>query len=183
VCSSDLGGEDCVGVRALQRYYACADGWIGVACETDAEAHALGEALGVDLGPAPLLAPRDGEVAERLEAALAGRERAAVLQALLAAGVAAAPVLRSAEALHDPWLRENGFLDDWEHARLGPMITVRGYADFARTPVGERRPTPDLGEHTAEVLRDFGIPDDRIAALLAAGAVFASDGMGGIAPA
>ncbi|MBL8771947.1 MAG: CoA transferase [Phenylobacterium sp.] len=180
---NDLGGEDCLGVRATHRYYACADGWIGIACDTDAEAHALGQALDVDLGPAPLLAPRDGEVAERLEAALAGRERGPLLQSLLAAGVPAAPVLRSAEALQDPWLLENGFLDAWEHARLGPMITVRGYADFARTPVLGRRPTPDIGEHTVEVLRDWGIEPARIQALLQAGAVFASDGLGGIAPA
>jgi crotonobetainyl-CoA:carnitine CoA-transferase CaiB-like acyl-CoA transferase len=180
---NDLGGEDCLGVRALHRYYACADGWIGLVCETDAEAAALGEALGLDPGPAPLLATRDGTLAQTLEVTLAGRERTETLKALLAAGVAATPVLRSAETLHDGWLRENGFLDDWEHPRIGPMISAHGYADFARTPVEIARPTPDLGEHSVEVLRDWGVAPERIQRLLADGAVFVSDGMGGIASA
>jgi crotonobetainyl-CoA:carnitine CoA-transferase CaiB-like acyl-CoA transferase len=178
---NDLGGEDCLGVRALHRYYACADGWIGLVCESDAEARALSAALDLDVGPAPLLATRDGELAERLEAALSGRSRGEVLGALLAAGVAAAPVLRSAEALEDPWLLENDYLERWEHPRLGPVISCRAYASFGRTPVRLTRPTPELGEHTVEILREWGIAAQRIDALLASGAVFAGDGMGGVA--
>jgi crotonobetainyl-CoA:carnitine CoA-transferase CaiB-like acyl-CoA transferase len=172
---NDLGGVDCLGVRALHRYYTCADGWIGLVAQTDDQAHALGRALGVDVGPAPLLAPREGELASRLEAALAARPRAQALEALLAAGVAAAPVLRSAESLEDPWLAENRFYEPWTHPRLGPMRTVRGYADFARTPGGLHRPTPEPGEHTTEVLREYGVAEDRIRALFDAGAVFQWD--------
>jgi len=179
---NDLGGVDCLGVRALHRYYACADGWIGVVCETDAEAAALAGALDVDLGPAPLLAPRDGEIAERLAEALAGRPRGATLDALLAARVAAAPVLRPAETLSDAWLHENHFQEPWVHPRLGPMITVKGYAEFSRTPSGFNRPTPDLGEHTAEVLAEWGVAPDRIAAMMKSGAIFTADGMGGVKP-
>jgi len=180
---NDLGGEDCLGTRALHRYYACADGWIGLVAEADVEAAGLGRALGLDMGPGPLLAPRDGELSTRIEAALASRSRAEALQALLAEGVDAAPVQRSAETLEDPWLWENRFLDAWEHPRLGPMISVKGYAEFGRTPLRLTRPTPDIGEHTVELLAEYGIAPERIAALLASGAVFASDGFGGIAPA
>ncbi|MCW5761030.1 MAG: CoA transferase, partial [Phenylobacterium sp.] len=91
------------------------------------------------------------------------------------------PVARAAETLEDPWLRENGYLETWEHPRVGPVISCKGYASFARTPVKLTRPTPDIGEHTLEVLRDWGVAPDRIAALVASGAVFVSDGMGGIA--
>jgi len=169
---NDLGGVDCLGTAALHRYYACADGWIGLVAETDQAAHALGQALGVDLGAAPLLAPREGELAQRLEAAFAALPRDRALGALLAAGVAAAPVLRSAESLDDPWLAENGFYEAWDHPRLGPMRTVRAYADFARTPGGLFRPTPEPGEHTREILADYGVAPDRVRTLLDAGAVF-----------
>lgn len=180
---NELGGLDCLGVRALHRYYACADGWIGLVCETRPEAEALARTLGVELGPDPLAEPRDGALAARLEAALAARPRQPTLMALLAAGVAAAPVLRSAEALNDEWLWSNGFLESWDHPRLGPMISARGYADFARTPGGFAWPTPDLAEHTQALLREWGIAPDRISELLGSGAVFASDGKGGVAQA
>ena len=178
--ANHLGGVDCLGVRALDRYYSCKDGWIGLACDTPAEVEALARVLHIDASTA-LDEPRDGPFSAQLEAALAGRARGEVLDLLLAAGVAATPVLRSTEALEDEWLWDNGFLERWEHPRLGPMIGVRSVADFARTPWGYQRPTPDLGEHTVELLTEWGIAPDRIVALLASGAVFASDGMGGVA--
>jgi len=179
--ANDVGGVDCLGTRALHRYYACADGWIGLVCETPQEAEALGRVLGVDMGPAPLAETRDGPLAARLEAAFSGLRRAETLDALQAQSVAAAPVLRSLEVLEDAWLRENGFLETWEHPRLGPMITVKGYADFSRTPGGFDRPTPEIGEHSAELLAEWGLSPERIAALLASGAVFGPDGFGGVA--
>ena len=112
---------------------------------------------------------------------LAAQPRDAVLDLLLAAGVAAAPVVRSAETLTSDYLWGNGFLDAWEHGRLGPMITVGDYAKFSRSRGGPTRPTPDLGENTVELLIERGLSSDQIAALLAEGAVFASDGMGGVA--
>lgn len=178
---NEVGGVDCLGTRALCRYYACADHWIGLACDTTEEAETLGRILGVAMGPQALTEPRDGHLASRLEAALAGRGRDEVLEALLTAGVAVAPVLRSAEAFEDTWLQENAFLDRWNHPRLGPMITPRGYATFARTPGALFNPTPDIGEHSAQVLADWGISPDRVAALMASGAVFQSDGQGGVA--
>lgn len=171
---NDLGGLDCIGLRALHRFYACADGWIGLVCEKAAEVQALGRVLGLDLGDpaAALRAARDGELAKTLETAFVARSRGATLDALLDAGVAAAPAVRGAEALESEWLWENGFLQGWEHPRLGPMTGVRAFADFLRTPGGFHRPTPELGEHTREVLADFGLPKDRIEALFACGAVF-----------
>jgi crotonobetainyl-CoA:carnitine CoA-transferase CaiB-like acyl-CoA transferase len=170
--ANDLGGLDCIGLRALHRYYACADGWIGLVCERAEEAAALGRVLGLGLSADALTAPRDGEIAKALEVAFLTRPRGATLDALLDAGVAAAPVLRGAEALEDPWLAENNFLQPWRHPRLGPVIGIRSFFDFSRTPAGYSRPTPDLGEHSREILADFGVADGRIAALFAAGAVF-----------
>lgn len=169
--ANDEGGRDCLGPRALHRYYACADGWIGLVCETSAEVEGAGRALGIDLGSNPIAAPRDGDLAKALEAALEARPRVAALASLSAEGVPAAPVLRFEEAMADPWLAENGWLEAWNHPRLGPALSARSYADFSRTPSGFPHPTPDLGQHSAEVLAAYGIAPDRLAALLASGAV------------
>jgi crotonobetainyl-CoA:carnitine CoA-transferase CaiB-like acyl-CoA transferase len=166
------GGVDCLGVSALHRYYACVDGWIGLVAETAGEAQALGRVLAVALGDDPMAETRDGELAGRIEAALAEWRRAEALTSLRAAGVAAAPVIRGGEALDDGWLAQNGFVEDWVHPRLGPMITATAFSTFSRTPTGFSHPTPELAEHSAEILGEYGIAAERIAELMAAGAVF-----------
>jgi formyl-CoA transferase len=74
--------------------------------------------------------------------------------------------------LDDPWLAENGFVETWNHPRLGPLVTAKAFSVFSRTPSGFVWPTPDLGEHSAEILGEYGIAPQRIAELMAAGAVF-----------
>ncbi|MFN9833644.1 MAG: CoA transferase [Phenylobacterium sp.] len=167
------GGIDCVGLSPVHRYYECQDGWLAVAAETVAEAEALLTVLGTQADPADALtAPPEGPLAGRLAATLAGRPRAATLDALEAAGVPCAPCVRGYEAYDDPWLAENDVFVAWRHPRLGEAVGVRSYADFDRTPGGFRHPGPDAGEHTRQVLAEFGLAPERIEALLAAGAVF-----------
>jgi len=169
---NDLGGRDCLGPRALHRFYACADGWLALVCDSLEDAQALGRALAVEIGPEPLTAPRDGALAQAIAEALLARPRDEAIRVLLAAGVAVAPALRAADALESDWLWENRVLERWTHPRLGDFIGVRAYADFARTPAGFRHPTPDLGEHSTALLAEFGIAPERIAELLATGSVF-----------
>ncbi|WP_397399719.1 CaiB/BaiF CoA transferase family protein [Phenylobacterium sp.] len=170
--AGDLGGRDCLGLRALHRYYPCVDGWIALACETQAEAGAVGQVLGIDIDSDALTAARDGDLAIRVEAALASRARDEMVDALLTAGAVATPVRRFDEALQDPWLWDNGHMAPWTHPRLGPGVSARTYADFSRTPGGFKLPTPDLGEHTRQVLADYGVPQARVTELMATGAAF-----------
>jgi crotonobetainyl-CoA:carnitine CoA-transferase CaiB-like acyl-CoA transferase len=170
---NDDGGRDCLGPRALHRFYECGDGgWLALVCETADQAKALGRVLEVELGADALTAPRDGSISHALAKAILGRRRDETVQALLAAGVPAAPALRGAEALESDWLWENRTLERWVHPRLGDIVGVRAYADFSRTPSGFQRPTPDLGEHSSSLLADLGFTPERIAALLATGAIF-----------
>jgi len=167
------GGVDCVGLSPVHRYYECQDGWLAVAAETVAEAEALLTVMETPADPADALsAPPAGPVAGRLAATLAGRTRGGVLDALEAAGVPCAPCVRGYEAYEDAWLAENGVYVAWRHARLGEAVGVRSYADFDRTPGGFRHPVPDAGEHTRQVLAEFGLAPEQIEALLAVGAVF-----------
>lgn len=170
--ANDIGGRDCLGPRALHRFYACDDGWLALVCETEVQAEALAQVLGLDLGADPLSAPRDGVLARAIAQALAHRARDAAVDALLTGGIPAAPALRATEALESAWLWDNRTLERWTHPRLGEIVGVRSYADFSRTPAGFAFPTPDLGEHSSALLADLGLSPERIAALMAAGAVF-----------
>ncbi len=154
---------------ALHRFYRCEDGdWLAIVCEQASEAAAVGPVLGLDMGEldVALAASRDGPLAQAVAAAFSGRRRAEVLGALLAAGVAAAPALHGPEALDSEWLWENGLFERWRHPRVGEVVSVRAYADFSESPAGFRHPTPDLAQHSAELLGEMGIAADRIEASL-----------------
>jgi formyl-CoA transferase/CoA:oxalate CoA-transferase len=167
------GGHDCLGTRALHRHYRCFDDWIAIACDDAAEAAALAKALRVDLGDlgAALRELVDGPLARRLEAAFAERRRDQALDDLFEAGAPAAPVIRTLEVFQNDWLWANDYLEHWRHSVRGPILGARGYGEFSGTPCAFRRPSPELGQHSAEVLRECGLAPERIAALTASGVV------------
>ncbi|HUZ12825.1 MAG TPA: CoA transferase [Caulobacteraceae bacterium] len=167
------GCRDCLGLTALDRFYACADAWILIACRTGEEAAALAGALGhrewaseFDL----MSEPRDGRLAQRLAQALASQTAAEALAKLLGAGVRATPVLEGEAILTDAWLWENDFFDTLRQSPHGP-VKDRPYAAFSRSRAGYDRPDPGLGEHSFEVLADWGVEPGRIRRLAEDGVV------------
>jgi len=171
---NDLGGRDCVGVSALTRFYACADGWIALACETEADVAALSKVLGEDLGAMQeaLSAPRDGDLARRLAEMFQGQGRDRTADRLFEAGVPCAPAITADEAFTFSWLLENELFDVWAHRRLGQVQSVRAYADFSAVSGGFVYPTPDLGEQSVEILTELGYGPEKIRTLLDSGAIF-----------
>jgi len=171
-----LGERDCIGFTALDRYYPCADGWITLGLTTVAQANALESVLGDDdwagRFPGILEQPRRGELAEEISRRLTFRARAEVLEALLVAGVPAAPVFRADEARGEEWLWESGFFELRRHPIWGDMIASRAFADFSRGGAGFERLDPDLGEHGVEVLLEYGFDMARIRALAEARLIF-----------
>jgi crotonobetainyl-CoA:carnitine CoA-transferase CaiB-like acyl-CoA transferase len=162
----NLGGRDCLGLSALERYYPCANGWLCLACtrpgQFDALADALGHAEWRDRFPDPLGEARDGELAWEIEQALAGLPRDEAVEALRSAGAPATPVVRGHEAQGSEWLWDNGFYELRHHPHWGDLICGRSYADFSRGRSGYERLHPELGEHGLEVLLDYGIDRETI---------------------
>ena len=77
------------------------------------------------------------------------------------------------DLLEDPHLRETGLFETMEYPDEGTVRHMRPANLFTG---GQRRsptPAPALGEHSAEILRDAGLTEDRIALLLASGVVVA----------
>jgi len=167
------GGRDCLGVAALDRFYACADGWVLVACRNADEADGLARALG-EPGWAStfdmMAEPRDGALAKAIEQKLAKMPSATACEALVAAGVRAAPVVARGTAANDPWLAENAFMDALIETADGPVRNTC-FAAFSRARTGYSRPEPGLGEHSFEVLADWGIDPERVASLAEQGVV------------
>jgi crotonobetainyl-CoA:carnitine CoA-transferase CaiB-like acyl-CoA transferase len=166
-----MGERDCLGEGALRRFYACADGWIAIDCADDA---ALRGALDLPAGEtqAARQSPSRGPLADLIAGALAPLTRAVALARLAEAGVPAAGAITGPDAFTDPYLAQNGCFETYRHP-TGAVRGAAGFASFGRGGPSTWRPAPLLGEHTVEVLRDHGLAEEDIAALIASGVAIA----------
>jgi crotonobetainyl-CoA:carnitine CoA-transferase CaiB-like acyl-CoA transferase len=102
---------------------------------------------------------------ELMAEVLETRTTAEWLERLSAADVPCGPVL-SRDDLHEhPQIVENGILVESEHPVVGPIREPRPAERFDATPSRIRRPAPELGQHTEEVLREAGLPESAVAHL------------------
>lgn len=82
--------------------------------------------------------------------------------------IPATPLYSLDELPDHPQLRATQLFQTMEHPSEGTLRYVRPPTKFARTPASVRRPAPRVGEHSREILREAGLRDDEITALLAA---------------
>lgn len=71
------------------------------------------------------------------------------------------------DVIHDSQVQAMGALTEFEHPIAGPMRQARPPARFAETPADIFRCSPELGEHTREVLAEAGYSADEITDLRA----------------
>lgn len=110
-------------------------------------------------------------LARELEEAFASKTRDAWVALLDTAGVPCGPILNMAETFAHPQIQAREMSVEVEHPRAGRTRVLGFPPKLSETPVGVRAPAPCLGEHTDEVLREFGKTDAQIRGLRDAGAV------------
>ncbi|HEV7412212.1 MAG TPA: CoA transferase [Casimicrobiaceae bacterium] len=95
---------------------------------------------------------------------------AAWLAALDAVGVPAGPVKTIEQMLSDPQVKARDMVVALTHPRAGETQAIGCPIKFSATPSHVGRPAPMLGQHTSEVLGEFGFTSNEIGRLLASGA-------------
>jgi len=111
------------------------------------------------------------ELLARLEPVMRARTRADWLQALEAAKVPCGPINDLDDVFSDPQVLARGMVTPIAHPAGGVIEVVASPMKLSATPATVRHAPPLLGQHTDEVLAEFGLDADEIARLRAAGAI------------
>jgi crotonobetainyl-CoA:carnitine CoA-transferase CaiB-like acyl-CoA transferase len=164
-----LADKEQYGLNPFHRLYRLRDGWIYVVAQSEAARVALCRLGGLEEAaePAPGQHPNETPFAAAMAAGFAERGLADTLAELKRAGVPCAPAQAgdSELFLDDSHARENGMVATRQHPTAGVLRVAWRYIQFGHTRPTPGRPTPLLGQHTDDVLREIGYDAPAIAAL------------------
>jgi crotonobetainyl-CoA:carnitine CoA-transferase CaiB-like acyl-CoA transferase len=166
-----IGNEDPVHVPS--NAYPCAghDRWIALGVTSDEQWRSLAALFGAEQRPDLATAAARRERRDEVNALVAGwvrdQDGTALMHRLQSAGIACGPVMNNRDLLLDPHLRARGF---HERVALPEPMGVRPIMGrpwkLANRTVRIRHPGPRYGEDGPAILRELGMEESRIAALL-----------------
>ncbi|MBY0530987.1 MAG: CoA transferase [Xanthobacteraceae bacterium] len=165
-------------LNAPYEAFATKDGWINLGAANQTTWLRTIELLGrQDLAEDSRFKEASGRLvnravlAESLTPEFRKRTSAEWLEALEQAKVPAGPVFNVLEMHADPQTLAREMVVEVKHSAVGPVKTLGAPVKFSATPGGVHRSAPIFGEHTGEVLREYGFSDAEIERMAASGAI------------
>jgi formyl-CoA transferase len=161
------------------RVFKTKDSFVVVGCLADSLRKKLCEVLGVhDIRFEPdwdIGSPEAQEFGEKLvaqvEEIFLQRTTDEWLLAFDERGIPSGPLRFVEQLLEDPQVIANDLVAQVEHSLVGTIDMFGPPAKMSESPLRIQRASPALGEHTDEVLAEFGYAPDEITELRASGAV------------
>ncbi|MEO5698869.1 MAG: CoA transferase [Casimicrobiaceae bacterium] len=154
------------------------DGWVNIGGANQANWERIAEVLGhPEWRDDPRFATNSTRMqnldalTEAMNAVLCTRTKAEWIAAFDAGGVPVGPVHSIGEALSHEQTKARGMIVDLDHPKAGATKALGCPLHFSATPTAITRPAPLLGEHTRDLLHDYGYDDAAIDALCADGVV------------
>ena len=144
-----------------------ADGHISLMVLTDPQWGALHPAL--DLAPAA--GRTHPEILREARERLATMSTTDAIAALTAHDIPCAPVVALDQLVSEPQIVANAALREYDHPVLGPILQPVPMPRLAGMDPATLRPAPRLGEHSREILAEFGFDTTAVDALIDAGVV------------
>ncbi|WP_151447466.1 CaiB/BaiF CoA transferase family protein [Lacisediminimonas profundi] len=161
-----------------RRPFATSDGYICTLIYTDKHWRAffalIGKPAMMDEDPrftsAASRSQHYGAVNSMVAEELRKRSTAEWLQDFEQADIPAQRVNDLEDILADPHLAEIGYFTEHDHPTEGRIRTTAVPSEWSESKPEYRLHAPQLGEHTREILREAGLDEERIEALLKSGA-------------
>jgi crotonobetainyl-CoA:carnitine CoA-transferase CaiB-like acyl-CoA transferase len=97
-----------------------------------------------------------------VETALASWTADDLVAALMEDGIPCSPVRNFEEVFADPHIVDRGVVVEIKHPKLGTVKSIRNPVVFEHDAPSIERAAPLLGQHSAEILREFGYSDAEI---------------------
>jgi len=157
--------------------FRTADGYVNVAVGSEAIWRRFAEIVDPSLLDDARFATNPERVAHRqdlitgLESLIARRSTAAWTALFEAAGVPAGPILGIADVFSHPQVVHREMLQEVDHPTAGRVRQTGVPVKFSATPGRIRSAPPTLGQHSAAILRELGIPEAEVATLRADGVI------------
>lgn len=107
------------------------------------------------------------EIGRRLE----DMDTEGLIERLNEAGVPCGPIYAIDEVFADPQTRHLGMAETVRSPKLGDLDLVRQPVRLSRTPSAIKKPSPERGEHSAEILSEYGYTPGQIEAFRGEGVI------------
>ena len=114
---------------------------------------------------------REVELAALLEETLSQETTDHWMELFEKAGVVAGPIYNMEQVYQDPQVRAREMLVYLEDPELGTLHNIGIPVKLSETPGRIRHRAPSLGQHSAEILEEFGFSVDEVDSLVQAGVV------------
>jgi crotonobetainyl-CoA:carnitine CoA-transferase CaiB-like acyl-CoA transferase len=159
-------------IRAPYGTFATSDGHIALAMpDMTALARELEQPALLDYVDEAAGWTRRDDIFRLVREALIRRSTQDWLDRLGRAGIWCSPVYGYAELVADPQIAHNGTFVEYEHPTEGHVKTPGFPIRFSKSPAAIGRGAPLVGQHTAEILAEYGFDAGQIAAFEAHGAI------------